>query len=172
MSLPPLPEIFGNYALQDSALGDFVEISQAPAIDWWPQTPGWLVLGALFLTWALVTLWRALRRWHHNRYRREALRELASLATVEGPSLPPRSSELLKRVALAAFPRGEVAPLSGEAWVAFLNARCTAAPFQQDCARLLALDQYRGTAPAPAERAALLEACRTWITQHRGPGDA
>ena len=75
MSAPPLPEIFGNYAL-----GDFVEVVSPDAVSWLPQPAGWRVVAAALLGLALYRGWRALRRWYRNRYRREAAERLQRLA--------------------------------------------------------------------------------------------
>ena len=87
---------------------------QPPPPSWVPQTIGWCVVFALL---ALIAAWlsvRAIRRWLADRYRREALHELAALK-------PDQFSALLKRVALAAWPREKVASLSGGAWLNFLS---------------------------------------------------
>jgi Domain of unknown function (DUF4381) len=169
MSAPPLPEIFGNYALGQ----DFVEVLPPEPVSWLPQTAGWAVLGALlgsYLAWRGAL---ALRRWYRNRYRREACRELLQLgARSDSPELAAALSGLLKRTALAAFPRPRVAGLSGAAWVDFLNSRCADAPFQGSLAAALSRAQYTGSELAPPERQALVRACRGWILHHRGPDDA
>jgi hypothetical protein len=87
---------------------------QPPPPAWAPQTIGWYVL---FTMAGLVVIWltfRGIRRRLANRYRREALRELATLPADQ-------FSTLLKRTALAAWPRVSVASLSGEAWLSFLS---------------------------------------------------
>ena len=56
----------------------------------------------------------AVRHWQRNAYRREALR---ALETADGRDI----SAILKRAALAAFPREQVASLNGAAWLAFLD---------------------------------------------------
>lgn len=169
MSAPPLPESFGNYALGDT----FSEVLPPAAIAWWPQTPGWAALGALLGLYLLYRAGRALQRWHRNRYRREARAELQRLAaSAEAEPLAAALSELLKRTALAAFPRREVAPLHGEPWVAFLNARCAVAPFDGEAAALIARGQYLRAPLEEPQRRALVKACGEWIRTHRGPADA
>ena len=74
----------------------------------------------------LVLVLRSLLHWQHNRYRREALAELArhESALVDPARRADALSamaELLKRAALTAFPRGQVATLTGPAWFAFLD---------------------------------------------------
>ena len=117
MSLPALPDIFGNYAL-----GDFNEVASPPAVDWLPQTPGWYLVGALVLYWLARAGWRRLKHWYRNRYRGEAVRQLAAIETSD--DLVVEVNRLLKLTALAAFPRPQVAALSGESWTEFLNAQC------------------------------------------------
>ena len=96
----------------------------APApVPFWPPATAWYVLLALTAAAALVLSWILWRRWRRNAYRRAGLVELRRIA--EGASDPAAAvaalSVLLKRVALAAFRRTEVAPLAGDAWIAFLN---------------------------------------------------
>lgn len=87
---------------------------QPPAPAWTPQTVGWYVL---FVIVEILVLWTAvhqMRKWFANRYRRAALRQLDLVSANE-------FSALLKRTALAAWPRERVASLSGAEWLKFLN---------------------------------------------------
>jgi len=95
-------------------------------IDWWPLAPGWWVLIALALIglgWLLVKAWR---RWQFNAPRRYAIQ---ALETLEAEYLSHRNpvtlgqqlSELLRRGMLAYAPRHEVAGLTGERWLAWLD---------------------------------------------------
>lgn len=168
MNAPPLPEHFGNYALQPG----FTEVASPGTISWWPATPGWAVLAAGLALYLLYRGGRALRRWRRNRYRREARRELRQLVASAGPeTLANAASDLLKRTALAAFPRPRVAGLHGAAWVDFLNRHCAGAPFDATLAEALS-SQYRQVPLAAGQQRALLAACDTWIKHHHGPADA
>ncbi len=165
MSLPPLPDIFGNYAL-----GDFNEVVSPPAIDWWPQTAGWYVVAALLLVWLAYRGWRALLHWHRNRYRREGARRLAALAP--GPELLAGVNRVLKLSAMAAFTRTQVASLSGAAWPDFLNAACEQPAFDTETSAWLALGVYREQALDDADRRRLLAAAERWLREHRNRFDA
>src|SRR6202041_1256497 len=93
-------------------LDNLHDFYQPPPPAWTPQTIGWYVVFAVI---ALLAMWmtiHTLRRWLANRYRREALRELALLQ-------PEQFSTLLKRTALSAWPRDRVASLSGDTWLKF-----------------------------------------------------
>jgi hypothetical protein len=167
MSAPPLPDTFGNYVL-----GEFVEVIPPPAISWLPQTAGWRWLGLLLLGIALYYGLRALRRWYRNRYRREAAATFRRLQ--QGGKRPPGLEEvnqLLKRTALAAWPRQEVASLSGTDWGEFLNRQCPQPPFSQPQIELLGVGTYRMTPLDPDTGRALLSASLTWVREHRNPLD-
>ena len=165
MSLPALPEIFGNYAL-----GDFHEVVSPPAIDWLPQTPGWILVAALLLLWLLRTASRRLRYWYRNRYRREATARLQSLEV--SPGFVAEINRTLKLSALAVFSRQEVAALWGERWTEFLNSRCEHPPFSEQQCRLLALGVYRQQPVDSTAAEQLLEASLAWVNEHRNRYDA
>lgn len=167
MSAPTLPEVFGNFAL-----GEFVEVVPPAAVSWWPQTPGWWWLGAALLAFIAHRGWRALRHWYRNRYRREAAARLQLLAESQPPAgLVPEINRLLKLTALAAYSREQVARLSGNDWVAFLNARCPAPPFSEEQGQLLAVASYAGGEVAPPVARQLLAASLSWVNQHENPAD-
>jgi Domain of unknown function (DUF4381) len=165
VSAPSLPDVFGNYVLSD-----FVEVVAPQAISWWPQTVGWLWLGAALLAVLLRYSWRQLHHWYRNRYRREAAARLKQLAQADAThSLLLELNKLLKLTALAVFSREHVARLSGAAWVDFLNRHCPSQPFSADLGNLLAKGVYENAIPADATRQALLAACLEWINQHESP---
>ncbi|MEZ5504127.1 MAG: DUF4381 domain-containing protein [Halioglobus sp.] len=163
MSAPPLPEVFGNYAL-----GDFVEAVPPADISWFPQTAGWTWLAALLLAYLLRRGWRSLVHWYRNRYRREAIALLQQLDnSANGDAWLTELNKLLKLAALAAFPRERVARLSGEEWVRFLNSRCTPAPFSAEQGKLLSIGTYNRTKLTEMSRQQLLAASLNWLRNHR-----
>lgn len=162
MSAPPLPPVFGNYALHD-----FVEVVSPTAISWLPQTTGWWWLGAALLALIARYSWRRLRHWYHNRYRREAAEQLQQLAnTTDQASLVAELNRLLKLTALSAFSREKVASLSGKDWVHFLNGQCTTPPFSEEQGQLLAVGAYTTQPVATETFAQLLAACLVWVREH------
>jgi len=95
-------------------------------VGWWPLAPGWWFLIALAIAglgWLLLQAWR---RHQFNAPRRYAIRSLASIEaeylTHRNPVLLGQQlSELLRRGMLAYAPRHEVAGLTGESWLAWLD---------------------------------------------------
>ena len=84
------------------------------------------VLAALALALVIWLVARAVRHYRANAYRRQALSRLTELAAGAQQQADPQLlladiNALLKSVALAAYPRREVAASSGPEWLAFLN---------------------------------------------------
>lgn len=82
-----------------------------PALGWW-------LLAGFMIVLLLLALFIAWRYWRLNQPRREAMAQLkqAELSFAE-------LNLLLKRLALSYYPRQQVASLSGEAWLAFLDSK-------------------------------------------------
>jgi hypothetical protein len=95
-------------------------------IGWWPLAPGWWLVIALVLFalgWLLLQAWR---KYQFHAPRRYAIRELATLESEylehRNPvTLGQQLSELLRRAMMAYAPRHEVAGLTGEAWLEWLD---------------------------------------------------
>jgi hypothetical protein len=96
------------------------------AISWWPPAPGWWVLVAL----AAIALGYLLRAWWRTRARgaarRYALRQLDSIVAQYEENrnvvtFGVAVSELLRRTMIAYAPRLDVAGLTGEEWLAWLD---------------------------------------------------
>lgn len=122
-----------------------------------PQTWGWAVLGLILLA---LTGW-GIRGWlrhrRDNAYRRAALRMLGDCGDA-----PARIAEILRRTALAAYPRADVASLSGEAWLRFLDNHAKGADFVTG-GQALALAPYKTVATDPA----LTRRAMDWVRRHR-----
>jgi hypothetical protein len=133
---------------------------QPPPPAWTPQTAGWYVLFAII---GLAILWiavRSVRRWRANAYRRQALRELALLPSGQ-------FSALLKRTALAAWPREKVSSLSGNEWLEFLNRTAGSDQFSGVPGnRIEEIALREETVPASDEQA-LRAIAANWIRRHR-----
>ncbi len=95
-------------------------------IGWWPLAPGWWFILLLVATALGYLTWRTYQRWRHNAPRRFALRQLARyeaeyLEHRNPVVLGKQLSELLRRGMLAYAPRDEVAGLTGDSWLQWLD---------------------------------------------------
>ena len=118
------------------------------AIGWWPLAPGWWLLLAL----ALVGLGFLLRLYWRNRARaaarRHALARLNELTAAfeqhrDAVAFSSEVSQLLRRTMLAYAPRAEVAGLTGDAWLAWLDKDLDQPRFQSEAGRKLLELPYR-----------------------------
>lgn len=126
----------------------------------WPETTGWIWLGVILA--GLVTL--AMRRYRARRrataYRRAALAELAAVGTD-----PAAISGILRRTALAAYPRRRVAPLDGEDWLSFLDETGGCTGFREGPGRALIEIPYSGRSSPGSD--ALERLAAGWVRRHR-----
>ncbi len=153
------------------SLRNLEDIVMPDPVSWWPLAPGWYWVLAILLLFAAVSGYCALRRWRANAYRRSALREIDQLpaTAAEDPiALATGITTLLKRVAVTAYPRSEVASLSGKAWLAFLDRTGNTGAFTKGAGAVLASIPYRSSAaPASVDQArAVIGIARDWIIQH------
>lgn len=163
MSLPPLPESFGNYAIRGIA-----EVLPPEPVSWIPATTGWRLLGAAILLWVIYQGYRRYRAWRRDRYRRLALRELDRLRALPPALALTQIARMLKSTALAAFPRTEVARLSGQRWLDWLQSATETPVFSERSGALLSDSQYRATPDVDRETLLrLARDCEAWIRQHR-----
>lgn len=159
------------------SLAQLVDIAQPAPVSWMPQTVGWEMLGVVLLLLALWLTWRGIRRWFRNRYRREALAELCRLELrwhddpETGAAVLAALPALVKRCALAAWPREQVASASGTQWAQFIQSHAGHASHgAQALAPLVREIQYHDRESLQRVSAhdvqVLIEASRQWIQGH------
>jgi cbb3-type cytochrome oxidase subunit 3 len=139
-------------------LFELLEPVPEPApISMMPQTAGWLWLGLLCLVLLVGVAWILRRRWRENAYRRQALLELKNATE------PSDLAALLRRTALATYPRKDVASLYGPDWLTFLDSSYRGSAFSSDAGRALVEAPY----VRRAEVEDLKPLVHTWIKSHR-----
>lgn len=157
------------------SLQNLNDIVLPATVGWWPLAPGWYGLIGLLLIALAWFSYRSLQRWINNRYRRAALTELQLLAEdIQGAENRGSSLRqlpvLLKRTALSAYPRKQVASLSGDDWYGFLNSQVNKPLFTGPVAGLLDNIAYSTGDLSSADARAttvLLDAIRHWLKHHQ-----
>ena len=144
------------------------DITEPERVSWWPPAPFWWCLIALLAIWLVYWIGMSTHRWFRNAYRRQALRELESIVARD-PSWPTNLSALLKRVALVSFPRDQVASLSGQGWLLFLDQTCDKVNFREGPSRILGSASFDPDTErsSDADVAAVVSDVRKWILGHR-----
>jgi Ca-activated chloride channel family protein len=156
---------------QADPVAGLIDIPLPQPVSLLPQTWPSRVAIALLLAAAIAAVWRILHQRHVNRYRREALAELGRIeqsfdADKAPAELVTRLAVLVRRTALAAFPRETIAPLAGSAWLSFLDSTYDVSEFSESPGRLLASAPYQRIAPDGAEVRSLAAVVRRWIRGH------
>lgn len=118
------------------------------AIGWWPLAPGWWILMAVLLVGAGLLIRAWLRHRAYTAARRRALKQLeqsrSAYAYHGNPvTLGAEVSELLRRTMLAYAPRAQVAGLTGDAWLAWLDRDLDQPRFREGAGRRLLDLPYR-----------------------------
>jgi len=135
----------------------------------WPPAPGWWVVSGLILVALALAGQRAWRAHRVRVRRRRILAELAELGARlggdgKGAELTAGVSALLKRIALTRFDRVDVAPLTGTAWLEFLDRHGGGGAFAQGPGRVLADGPYAPTQTVEAN--ALLDLAQDWARRN------
>ncbi|AXI56285.1 DUF4381 domain-containing protein [Sulfitobacter sp. JL08] len=139
-----------------------IPITTPPQVPLTPQTAGWLILAAVITAAGIVAiaLWR--RRYRANAYRRAALAALQ-----DAGDNPAMIAHILRRTAIAAYPRDRVAGLIGDDWLGFLDATCPDIKLSRtDAGQTLLNAPYTATAPDTD----LAASARRWIKSHTTKG--
>lgn len=143
-----------------------IDIPLPPAVSLLPQTwPARIAVAAALVVTVVALVW-LVRHWWVNRYRRRALAELDSIAHAPADDgSAARVALLVRRTALAVFPREQVAALSGDAWLAFLDRSYGGSGFSAGPGRDLEIAAYRPAGP-DARLPARIDLVRQWIKVH------
>jgi hypothetical protein len=143
-------------------------------LSWWPPAPGWWLLAGGLLA-ALILLWL---RHHRGRLQRTALEKLSGImARLESGEEPvvclQELSVVLRRFAMTVGPRTqagppEVAGLTGERWLSYLDSRWERIAFITPLGRRLLAGPYQPPQSVSTEQALELSAlCADWVRAQR-----
>ncbi|WP_170557212.1 DUF4381 domain-containing protein [Ruegeria atlantica] len=138
---------------------DMLEPAPAPEpISMMPQTWGWGILAVILVGFIAFGIYALARHRQLNAYRREALAELAA-----SDNDPAKVAEIVRRTALAAYPRRQVAALHGDDWINFLKQNAENISFSENERRQLLEAPYKETKPDPE----LTKLAHDWIKSHK-----
>lgn len=163
-----------NESIQDP-LAELKDIHLPPPPELWPPAPGWWLLAFIAIGICLYLVYLGIKYWRKNAYRRLALKELEDVFEQhkgQHTTLMTETNDLLKRVALTRYPRESVANLTGESWVAFLDASGGVHDFSMGAGQVLVDGPYTNPGATDADdrysfdEEALHSAARSWIKRH------
>ncbi|MGX2028667.1 DUF4381 domain-containing protein [Methylocaldum gracile] len=132
-------------------------------ISWWPPAIGWWIVSVAAVLLIATAAW-LIRRWRQVTVAKLALRELDALqkdSTLGMTEKLRRLSILLRRAGLSAYPREDVAGLTGEGWLEWLDRPLGTPRFSRGVGRALLDAPYRPVGDADMDR--LITLCRDWL---------
>ena len=141
------------------------DIHLPPPIGWWPPAPGWWAVAVLASVSIFILVW-LIHRLRRPTLEKLALMELRRLEMdVDLPDQEKlrRLAILLRRVAISRYPREEVASLTGEAWLQWLDRPFGEPQFGSGPGHALVDAVYRHRAEIDLD--ALFPLCREWLWQ-------
>ncbi|MEJ6670123.1 MAG: DUF4381 domain-containing protein [Pseudomonadales bacterium] len=159
-------------AMNNDPLANLRDLHLPEAVADWPPALGWWLLAGIFLIGLIWTARALYRRFKNNAYRRQAQLELKAIAANYNQTQDSRGALialqlLMKRAAITAFNRTEVAALTGVAWTQFLDATSPKTIFSLGPGELLIDGPYQPSlAPSTTELTALFSLCGNWIKAH------
>lgn len=143
------------------------DIHLPDGVSWWPIAPGWWLILVLVIMIAMI-IWAIRMNKARQLLRKQALSELQQIELAfsqhqNNQQLASDCSALLRRVCISRFARPDVAGLTGEAWLQFLNQHNKAALFKDEIAIALLHAPYQKEFDFYSQ--ALLSTCRAWLEQ-------
>lgn len=138
----------------------------------WPPAPGWWLVAAMVFALLVWVGMKSREYYRIHRQRQRILRVLEQLESASGQSETPvflaQISMLLRRLALMRFPRKDIAALTGDAWLEFLDSSGGNGQFCRGAGRVLADGPYVRDIRDSVDSRALGSLIRTWIKKNSG----
>lgn len=133
------------------------------------ETPGWTILFLILATLSIVIVAKILWKYYRNAYRRQALKIIKIIESrfhkEHEAACVNEMMVVLKHVCFTTYAREEVAALSGNAWLEFLESKSKDAVFLK-YGKVLSQALYEDKVEHPEEVKQLFMSSKKWIHHH------
>lgn len=140
------------------------------AISGWPPAVGWWIL-AMLIPLCIYLIHRLYKRLTRKTALKAAKKYFKALRQNEDMSKPEKLaalSSLMRRTAISLYPRSDVASLTGDAWLNFLDNSIANRGFNSDTGWLFTEGLY-SKQDASYYLAPLFNLCETWLNSQKEP---
>ena len=137
-------------------------------IGWWPPALGWWILAILVVLTIGLCLWliKRITRKTAIKSAKKLLLQIQQDTNLDEHAKLTQISILIRRTAISLYPREQVASLTGNAWLEFLDTSIQDTRFSQGCGQVLIDGPYRQ--PTAIDLDALINLCRHWLKSVKG----
>ena len=141
------------------------DIHLPDAIGWWPPAMGWWLLVILIplMILLLIKLIRHITRSTAIKSAKRILTEIKQDSTKNELEKLREISILLRRVAVSVAPRANIAGLTGQAWLDFLDQGMKNKPFTQGIGQCLINTPYQNKISVNVDINQLILLCQQWL---------
>jgi len=141
------------------------------AMGWWPPAIGWwIVAGGVPLSCLLIIwLYKRITKKTAVKSAKKLLAVIKQDTTAEDEDKLKQLSQLIRRVAISISPRAEVASLTGQAWLEYLDSSVKGKPFTLGVGAVFADAQYRQSPHPDLDITQLITLCENWLSAQKQP---
>lgn len=176
------PQAVGTENINGQAL-ELRDIHLPDPVSWWPPAPGWWLLMAGILLIAVAAI-VARKIYHGKQLKRDIKAELDNIKdrfqqTQNKTELARSLSVLLRRASISYYPKADIAGLTGDAWLQYLDESSAGASgnsgFRSDTGRILLTAPYLPEVSPDNNRLdydaqELIRLCESWLqSSHARP---
>jgi hypothetical protein len=152
----------------ENPLANLKDIHLPDAVSAWPPAPGWWILAFLMLALLGWSIWTILKNYQQKHLLRVSITTLEQIEQDYKKHQNPQQlirqySSLLRRISLALFSRTEVASLTGQPWLEFLDEQASTTLFKSEAGNLLLNAPYQRPEKSIEHLEQLNEAMTKWI---------
>jgi hypothetical protein len=141
------------------------------AISWWPPAIGWWLLALLVILLVVGGIWlyKRLTRKTAIKTAKNLLLAIKQNTETDNQQKLIELSKLVRRTVISNMPRADVASLTGQDWLLFLDNSVKDAAFTNGIGQLLADAPYRKISPSDDQISQLISLCQDWLNAQATP---
>ncbi|MCK4842874.1 MAG: DUF4381 domain-containing protein [Methylococcales bacterium] len=145
------------------------DIHLPDAVGWWPPAIGWWILAIVMplLCWLIIWVYKWITRRTATKTAKKLLVKIKSDSDLTDEQKLIALSTLIRRVAISISPRKEVASLTGQAWLTYLDRSVKESAFSQGIGQCFADRHYQKNTATHLNMPELIKLCEDWLSAQK-----